>query len=286
MQLSDSLSISNDKLLTTFELVETIKKLHDELQLKSVRLTGGEPLLYPNIKNIIAGIRKIGIDDISMTTNGHFLKNRAKELFEAGLLSVNISLDAIHEDVFVQMSRFPGLTRVLDSIDAAIDVRMNVKLNSVVVAGKNNSQIIPLLDFAIKKKILIRFLELMPMGPLHKGRNGLFFSSSQILDVIRSHHNISQIQKEPGATATYWGVNGAKAFGIIANDSLPFCSDCNRLRLDSYGKIYGCLSSLIPLPIKSNMGKNQIAETLKTAMSHKQLSHFVGNHHTMQFIGG
>jgi cyclic pyranopterin phosphate synthase len=77
MQLSDSLSISNDMPLTTFELVETIKKLHDELQLKSVRLTGGEPLLYPNIKNIIAGIRKIGIDDISMTTNGHFLKNRA-----------------------------------------------------------------------------------------------------------------------------------------------------------------------------------------------------------------
>jgi GTP 3',8-cyclase len=274
------------KVLPASELTEIIRKLHTLLQLKAVRLTGGEPLLYPRIKSIIATIRDMGIANIGMTTNGHLLQSKVKDLHEAGLQSVNISLDALSEEKFMQMSRFPGLSKVLNSIDATLEEEINVKLNTVIVAGRNEQEILPLLDFAMNKKVVIRFLELMPMGPLHKTMNGLFFSKYHILEAIRSQYSIAELPREMSSTADYWSINGKKAFGIIANDSSPFCSDCNRLRLDSYGNLYGCLSSLIPVPVSAGTGDNEMKSALKLALTHKQPSHFVGNVRTMQSIGG
>jgi cyclic pyranopterin phosphate synthase len=274
------------KVLPASELTEIIKNIHSLLQLKAVRLTGGEPLLYPRIKSIIEAIRDMGILNIGMTTNGHLLQSKVKELHEAGLQSVNISLDALSEDRFTQMSRFPGLSRVLASIDATLDLGLNIKLNTVIVAGRNEQEILPLLDFSMRKNIVIRFLELMPMGPLHKTMNGMFFSKYHILEVIRSLYTITELPRETSSTADYWGINGKKAFGIIANDSSPFCSDCNRLRLDNYGNLYGCLSSLIPVPVKAGLSENEMKSALKLAITHKQPARFVGNSRTMQSIGG
>lgn len=274
------------KPLPSSDLIEIIRNLHRELKLGAVRLTGGEPLLYPRLVSIITAICDMGIANIGMTTNGHLLYNKAKMLYSAGLRSVNISLDALSEDTFIQMSRYNGLSRVMKSIDAALDNGLNVKLNTVVVAGRNNHEILPLLHFAMRKGIIIRFLELMPMGPLHERRDAMFFSSSQILEVIQSEYPIEALPGESGATADYWSISGKKAFGIIANDSSPFCNDCNRLRLDSYGNIYGCLSSLIPVPVSPTMTSDAMRSSLKLALTHKQTTHFVGNNRTMQSIGG
>ena len=124
------------------------------------------------------------------------------------------------------------------------------------------------------------------MGKLHKNRDGLFFSSLQIIEKISSLYSLSQLSREPNSTADYWSIEGKKAFGIIANDPSPFCSDCNRLRLDSYGNLYGCLSSLIPVPVTVDVDKNELRSALKIAISHKQETHFIGNPKTMQSIGG
>lgn len=274
------------KVLPASELIELIRNIHFALELKTVKLTGGEPLLYPGIKSIIGAIRDMGISNIGMTTNGHLLQSKAKELCEAGLQSVNISLDALSEERFRQMSRFPGLSRVLNSIDTALDLGLNVKLNSVVVAGRNEQEILPLLDFAMRKNIVIRFLELMPMGPLHKTMNGMFFSKYHILEIICAQHVITELPRETSSTADYWSINGKKAFGIIANDSSPFCNDCNRLRLDNYGNIYGCLSSLVPVQVKAGIGTEELKSALQLAIKHKQPSRFTGNSRTMQSIGG
>lgn len=274
------------KPLSSGSLIEIIRKLHDELKLSAVRLTGGEPLLHPRLISIVASIRDLGIANIGMTTNGHLLYSKAKALHEAGLCSVNISLDALSNDTFKQMSRHDGLSRVIKSIDVALNAGLNVKLNTVVVAGRNNKEILPLLDFALQRGIIIRFLELMPMGPLHEVRDTKFFSQAQILEVIRKGYSIESLSREDGATADYWSINGRKAFGIIANDSSPFCNDCNRLRLDSYGNIYGCLSNLIPIPVSPATDSDEMRSSLKLALSHKQTTHFVGNNRTMQSIGG
>jgi GTP 3',8-cyclase len=278
--------LAEKKTISSLDMIAIIRKIHLETNLNAVRLTGGEPLLYPAVSKIIAAVRDMGIANIGMTTNGHTLANRASMLREAGLQSVNISIDALTEDQFVKMSRYNGLVRVLQAIDAALATGLHVKLNTVIVAGNNDSQILPLLDFAMQKGIVIRFLELMPMGPLHNSRNGLFFSKAQMMEVIQNRYSITPATRKEGATADYWNINGREAFGIIANDSSPFCSDCDRLRLDSYGNLYGCLSSLIPIPVSTGIKTNELRHALTTAITHKQTVHFVGNKRTMQSIGG
>ncbi|HEY4787773.1 MAG TPA: GTP 3',8-cyclase MoaA [Bacteroidales bacterium] len=285
-QQSSSGVTSSRPILSTDDLLKIIRKLHDELSLDAVRLTGGEPLLHPRIKSFVAGIYQAGITNIGMTTNGHLLHSRVKDLAEAGLKSVNISIDALTEKTFSQMSRHSGLSRVLRSIDAAMDAGLVVKLNTVIVSGQNHEEILPLLEFALNKGIIIRFLELMAMGPMQNKHETLFFSSTRILEVIGSRYHAESLPRENGSTSGYWSINGRKAFGIIANDSSPFCGDCNRLRLDSYGNIYGCLSSLIPIQVSPETSKYKLKTALKHAISHKQQSHFAGNRHTMQSIGG
>lgn len=274
------------KLLPSSELIEIVRKLHSELQFEKVRLTGGEPLLHPRIRSIITAIREMGISNIGMTTNGHLLQSKAESLFEAGLKSVNISLDALSHDVFAQINGFHGLSKVLRAIDKSLAVGLEVKLNMVVIAGKNHKEILPILNYAMDKGVVIRFLELMPMGPLHSGREDLFFSRSSILDIISAYYAIVKLPRNNGETSEYWSIEGRKAFGIIANDSAPFCSDCDRLRLDSFGDVYGCLSSLIPVSVSSNLHRKELQSALQLALSHKQPSHFVGNLRTMQSIGG
>lgn len=278
--------VPENKPLSSSELIEIIVKLHAELQLNAVRFTGGEPLLQPRIISMLLAVSKMGITNIGMTTNGHLLQRKAKSLFDSGLKSVNISLDAISNDIFKQMSLHDGLLNVLKAIDASLNAGLSVKLNTVVVAGKNHLQILPLLNFALERGIIIRFLELMPMGPLHNSRNEMFFSSSEILQSISSKYPIESFPGEDGETSDYWSINGKKAFGIIANDSSPFCSDCNRLRLDSYGNLYGCLSSLIPIRVKSENSLSEIKAALQLALTHKQPLRFIGNNRTMQSIGG
>jgi GTP 3',8-cyclase len=268
------------------ELLHIVKSLHDELDLETIRLTGGEPMLHPELLTIVAGIKKLNVGKIAMTTNGHMLYNKVEQLRDAGLSSVNISLDALDMETFKKMSRTPGLENVLRSIDAAIDCGLEVKLNTVMLNGVNNHQIFPLLDFAKRKNILIRFLELMPMGPLHHSYKELFFSEKQMLNTISERYEILALPKENHATAHYWSILGQKSFGIIANDSMPFCKDCDRLRLDSYGNIYGCLSSLKAIELKANTKAYLLTEALAEALTHKQEQSFVGNSRTMQSIGG
>ena len=227
--------------LSIEDFTRLINGVHRLTGLKSIRLTGGEPLLFRNLIPLIQQIQKIGIPDIRLTTNAYYLKESAKRLFEAGLTSVNISVDAIDLDVFNKISRHPNTSRVFQGIEAAIKAGLNVKLNAVIMRGKNDSQIIPLLDYATEKGVKIRFLELMKMGHLYHAENGLFYSEKEILNIIQEKYSIEKIQREYASTANYWQTSGGGTFGIIANESTPFCHDCNRLRMDSNGYFYGCL---------------------------------------------
>ncbi len=273
-------------LLPVDGLIKMISNLHAELQLDTVRLTGGEPMLYPDLLSVVSGLKNLGIPKIAMTTNGHQFYSQANALKAAGLSSVNISIDALEVETFKKMSRNKGLENVLRSIDKALEIGLELKLNTVVLKGINDSQILALLEFAMNKGILIRFLELMPMGPLHQSYKSLFFSESSILDLISKNYKFDSLPKEKNATAHYWSINQQKAFGIIANDSTPFCSDCDRLRLDSYGNIYGCLSSLKAITLKPDTSAYLLSEALTEALTHKQQLNFKGNHRTMQSIGG
>lgn len=278
--------ISEDQ-LSLDEFTALIKAVHRLTSLESIRLTGGEPLLYRNLIPLIGQIRNIGIPDIRLTTNAYYLKESAIRLFDAGLSSVNISVDAIDPEVFNKISRHPNTSRVFQGIEAAIKAGLNVKLNAVIMRGKNDSQIIPLLDYAAEKGVKIRFLELMKMGHLYHAENGLFFSEKEILNIIQQKYGIEKIQREYASTAHYWRASNGGTFGIIANESTPFCHDCNRLRMDSNGYFYGCLSNSHGEKLSPYLHNDfLLTEKLKELLLLKQPVKFHGSELSMRNIGG
>lgn len=271
---------------SAIDLIETIRQLHDVLGLEVVRLTGGEPLLYQQLLPVIKGISALGISDIKLTTNGFLLERLAPLLKDAGMRSINVSLDAVDEDIFFLMSKRHNVQRIINGIDAAIAVGLEVKLNVVLMKSLNISQIIPLLHFAFERKITVRFLEVMAMGHLYQEAHKHLVTKDEILQVIARHFDFIPLLRKSSATATYWKTNEGNVFGIIANESAPFCHDCNRLRLDSERNIYGCLSSNHPISIKNITGKELLLEKLTEALQQKQALKFKGSSISMLNIGG
>lgn len=283
----ESLRIASDEQLDPDEFTRLIAAVHRLTNLKSIRLTGGEPLLYHNLYPLVNNIRKIGISDIRLTTNAFFLKENAEKLFDAGVTSVNISVDAIDEDIFSKIARHSNTVRVFQGIEAAVKTGMNVKLNAVIMRGKNDCQIIPLLDYATSLGIKIRFLELMKMGHLYHSKNELFFPEKEILDIIQAKYTISELPRKHAETAHYWRTSKDGIFGIIANESTPFCHDCNRLRMDSRGYFFGCLSNAHGEKLTPFIHDDeQLTEKLKGLLRLKQPVKFHGSELSMRNIGG
>lgn len=268
------------------ELLEVIGRLHERLALGTVRLTGGEPLLYPELAELVGGIGSLGISNIKLTTNGYLLERKAGLLKRAGLRSVNVSLDAIDEEVFARMSRRHSVGRIIRGIDAALEAGLAVKINSVVMRGMNDGQVLPLLEFAFSRGITIRFLEVMAMGHLFHEAGRYLFTQEEILQKIRERFVLTPVQREASATARYWVTETGHRFGIIANESEPFCRDCDRLRLDSGGNIYGCLSSNHPIALDLLDSGVEWDGKLRKALEQKQALRFTGSDLSMLKIGG
>jgi cyclic pyranopterin phosphate synthase len=272
--------------LKVSELLRLIGRLHQQLKLTDVRLTGGEPLLYPDLAPLISGIRELGVQSVKLTTNGLLLGRQAVVLKRAGLEAINVSLDAVDEDVFFRMTRRRSAGRIIDGIDAAITAGIDVKFNAVIMKGINDSEVLPLLDLAASRGLRVRFLEVMAMGHLHDSAGRYLFSQDELLSMIGARYRLEPLARETSATARYWKTAEGHVFGIIANQSQPFCRDCDRLRLDSNGRIYGCLSSNEPIGL--SMGETEVEweHKLEQALLQKQALRFTGSELSMLRIGG
>ena len=284
--LKPAVSTSGEN-LSVDEFARLIGAVHHLTRLKSIRLTGGEPLLYSNLFQLIDRIREMGIPDIRLTTNAYYLKEKAIKLYEAGVKSINISVDAIDREIFGRIARHSNTNRVFHGIEAAVNAGMNVKLNAVIMRGENESQIIPLLDYATELGVKIRFLEIMKMGHLYHSKNSLFYSEEEILNVIREKYSIEKITREHAETAHYWRTIKNGIFGIIANESTPFCHYCNRLRMDSKGYFFGCLSNAHGEKLSDFINDDdQLTEKLSGLLRLKQPVKFRGSELSMRNIGG
>ncbi|MCI2947936.1 GTP 3',8-cyclase MoaA [Staphylococcus caledonicus] len=244
----DFVFLPKDELLTFDEMVR-IAKVYAELGVKKLRITGGEPLLRRNLYQLIAELSKIkGIEDIGMTTNGLLLKKHGQNLYDAGLRRINVSLDAIDDEVFQAINnRNIKASTILDQIDYAVSIGFHVKVNVVIQKGVNDDQILPMIEYFKEKNIEIRFIEFMDVG----NDNGWDFSKvvtkDEMLELIEKHFDIEPVApKYFGEVAKYYKHkdNGAK-FGLITSVSASFCSTCTRARLSSDGKFYGCLFSTV-----------------------------------------
>jgi GTP 3',8-cyclase len=302
------------------QLLAMIARLHAQLRLETIRLTGGEPLLYTGLVQLIKGIKALGdpgnlrtdprnapgdggnalgdpgnlrtdpgnggSPQIKLTTNGFLLERLALPLKEAGLQSINVSLDAVDEDAFFRMSRRHSADRIIRGIDAALAAGLSVKMNAVVMKGINDSQVLPLAEFAASRGIRIRFLEIMAMGHLFDQADRYLLTQDEILAILSKRYTLTPLERTASATARYWKTEEGQVIGIIANESQPFCRDCNRLRLDSSGNIYGCLSSNHPIPLSLGESEAAWGSKLQAAMKQKQSLRFTGSDLSMLHIGG
>ena len=227
--------------LTDEEIIRLVKACA-EIGIKKVRVTGGEPLVRPNITKLIDEIYKInGIEEIYITTNAILLADKVEALVKSGVKGVNISLDSLKEDRFKQLTRRGELSKVLEAIDKCIEYGIKVKLNAVMVNDINSDEIIDFIKLTINKPIDVRFIELMPIGvgKIYKG-----VSNNEIRNIIKDNfNNIVEIGKEKSSgPAKYIKIGGALGkVGFISAMSNCFCEECNRVRITPEGFLKQCL---------------------------------------------
>nr|WP_291782235.1 GTP 3',8-cyclase MoaA [Luteibacter sp.] len=220
----------------------------------SIRLTGGEPLLRRDLLACVedlSSLRARGLERLSMTTNASRIASLAGRLVRAGVDDFNVSLDAVDADVFRRMTRREA-GPVFDGIDALVAEGAKVKLNAVVVRGENDDQVLPLLGWAMRRGLPLRFIEYMPLdAPGHWHRDEVV-SEAEIVDAIRGHHRIER-QARGNDPATPYLVDGDYPLGIISTVSQPFCSTCDRLRITATGELFTCLFSATGTPLGARM---------------------------------
>ncbi len=263
------------------QFIGWIQKILSHTPINKIRLTGGEPALYSGLVELTGHLYQLTNAEISMTTNGHNLASLAAPLRAAGLTSVNVSLDAVDQDVFKSMGG-RAYQNVIAGIRQARDSGLQVKINATLVREMNDNQILPLLQFARSEGLTLRFLELMDMGHLHDTKSRRLIPAQFILDTIGNEFVVEPVGRAISETAEYFQLPDGYRFGIVGNSSMPFCNDCDRLRLDSQGRIFGCLSKAQGIPLEGGDTK----EILEQAMALKQPAHFTGSQLVMREIGG
>ena len=215
---------------------------------RHVRLTGGEPLLHPEVVEIVAALSAIGsLDEITLTTNGQALAARALRLRQAGLARVNISLDTLRAERFARLTRGGEISHTLRGIEAAIAAELKpVRLNVVVQRGVNDDELCDLARWGLERGCAVRFLEVMPIGPMVEAFRGQLVTAAEILDRLSDSLILTPVSAPPGQPATDFGAASpggglAGCIGVIASTTRPFCSRCRRLRITARGEILSCL---------------------------------------------
>ena len=253
MDEKDNTFLKNDDKLTDDEIYRIVKE-SSELGIKKVRITGGEPLVRPNLVNLLSKINSIqGIEEIYLTTNGILLADMIDELAVNGLKGVNISLDSLNEERFNKLTRLGKLNKVLESIDKAIALGIKVKLNTVIVNDINKDEIIDFVNLTKEKEIDVRFIELMPIGIAinYKGA-----TNEDVLKVISENYSDYEevVRSKSGGPASYIKLKDAKGkIGFISAISNCFCEECNRIRLTPEGFLKQCLHFDYGIDLKSKL---------------------------------
>jgi len=230
----------------SFEEIVRVARLFVARGVGKIRLTGGEPLLRPNLVDLIGELSLIpGVEDLALTTNGVLLAQHAAALKAAGLDRVTVSLDALDDDTFRLMSGGRGNPgRVLDGIQAAMEAGLSpVKINVVVQRGKNESAAMDILERFRGTGVVVRFIEYMDVGTLNQWRAGDLVPSGELVKRVGERWPIRPAEPQyRGEVAQRWVFeDGAGELGFISSVTQPFCGDCTRARLSSEGRLYTCL---------------------------------------------
>jgi cyclic pyranopterin phosphate synthase len=280
--------------LSAEDLVRAISLLVDAGGVEKLRLTGGEPLLSPKFDTVLPAVMQLPLKDVSVTTNGQLILRKLDVIGQSGLRRINISLDTLDPERFRQIARGGDLATVLEGVEALHRAGLHIKINMVPMRTANADQIMPLLEYCLERGFELRFIELMSMGHLRQGNAFTrdFIGMPEILERISERYAFTRTDAPFDSTACRFEIAGVGVFGVIANESEPFCSTCTRLRLSSNGLLYGCLSSTRSHDLKTilTMSEDQALARLQSvlvgALADKQDLSFKGEVTVMKFIGG
>ena len=264
------------------KLMNNTLSLHDykfiinglsQVGIRKIRFTGGEPLLYPHLIELIKYTRiECNINDIAITTNGIGLDEMAYELKQSGVKTVNISLDSLKSYKYKSITRGGNLADVLKSINICLSLGIKVKINCVVINGFNDDEIYDFINMTNYYHIDVRFIELMPIG------EGKYFYEDgyfNITNYINKIDKLSKIEDDIDSTAKLYKLDYAKGrVGVIAPLSSQFCNRCNKIKVTSDGKIKSCISSNEEIDIRYYLNKPMMfKEELKEAIYKKPQKH-------------
>ena len=257
--------------LLRFEELARLVSVFATLGVRKVRLTGGEPLLRHELHELVRRIAsEPRIEDLALTTNGLLLAEQATALADAGLHRITVSLDTLREDVFEALTRRTGLARVLEGIEAARSRWPGrVKLDTVVMRGTNDGEILPLFDYARERGLELRFIEYMDVGGATQWTPEAVVSREELLAHIADRHGpIEHLGETSSAPAERFRLRDGTTFGVIASTTAPFCSRCDRARLTADGMWYLCLYARLGLDLRELLrggaSDEQIAQRLRS----------------------
>ena len=279
--------LAKDKVLSYEEFLR-ISHIMAKLGIEEIRVTGGEPLTRPKVENLIAGLSEIpGIKSVSMTTNGIFLAEKADLLRRSGLQSVNISLDTFKPERFRAMCGIDGLKKVLNSIYTSKDAGLKVKINTVVMRGWNDDEVVEFANFARETGCIVRFIEFMPLDGSGIWLPELVVSKSEIISKIGNevcglqasetienngntvnddHYHEYEENTRSSPAKIFSFTDGKGMVGFIPSMTEPFCAQCDRMRITSDGRLLTCLFE--------NPG-HDIRNLLRTAKTDQEISDYI-----------
>jgi GTP 3',8-cyclase len=288
---------------------ERLAALFIRLGIRSIRLTGGEPLVHPTLPDVIARLAALEPrPEISLTTNGVTLEHSARKLADAGLDRINVSVDTLDRERFVELTRRDRLADVLAGVAAAAEVGLDpVKINSVLVRGSNLGEAPDLLTWSLRHGYVHRFIEHMPLDADHAWSRTAMVTADEILELLaaagfeivphatRSNAPAEEFDVVDGPDRASWAT-GTGRLGVIASVTRPFCRECDRLRLTADGQLRTCLFAQTETdlrgPMRAGASDDVLATIIIDAVAHKQAGHGIGTaafvqpDRTMSAIGG
>ena len=273
-----------DEILSTDETAEVVS-IFAELGINKVRLTGGEPLLKKGVPDLVRRIKSFpGIQEVVMTTNGVLLESFSRELKNAGLDRLNVSLDTLDRENFKRITGLDKLQDVLAGIEAAAKAGIGpIKINTVLMKGYNDGEILDLVQYAVERSFQIRFIEWMPTaGEIHSVRENRFLSSESAKQLIEEKCGLIPDDSSPHAPARSFYIDGTRSrVGFISPLSNAFCAMCNRLRLKANGMMKTCLHGKEDLDIKALLrqgaSRGEIKERILSTVFDRPEEHFLNN---------
>jgi cyclic pyranopterin phosphate synthase len=277
----------------TLEELQRVAAAFVSLGVRRIRLTGGEPLVRRGIEQLAAGISALpGLDELTLTTNGARLRQFARPLRDAGVRRLNISLDSLDPQRFATLTRTGKLADVLDGIQAAREAGFQrIRLNSVILRGRNDDEVPELVDFALSNNCDIAFIEEMPLGQIAEhSRSEAFVSSAELRELIAARFELLPAADVTAGPSRYWQVAGsARRVGFISPHSHNFCHLCNRVRVTVEGRLLLCLGNehsvdLKPLLREFPEDDQPLREAIVAAMAIKPERHHFSHEPEEQLV--